>query len=298
MSYHVIGLGEDGGMKLGYPSVWRFFADALIDVRMPLFAFIAGVVYALRPLMLADASGFFIGKFHRIVVPGVIASVIFWLSCNLIVKGGFAYGADPVATVLLSMGHFWFLQAILLIFLIVGGLDAALKYRSTAFLFLGALAMTVVWKQLPIPNIRYLKIDSAVYLAPYFLLGLLLFRYHEAIMARQRIIVVAATCLFCLGVFLNIGVYQETGQLSKDRFDFQSLSLGIGTILLAQFLFPKIGLLDRLAVFSFTIYLYHPFGTSAVRRVIEVLDINAPALHFAIGGHCSARSTLLVAYCG
>ncbi len=270
-------------MEVGYPSVWRFFADALIDVRMPLFAFIAGVVYALRPLVLADAFRFFIGKFHRIFVPGVVASVFFWLVCNLIFSSGFAYGANPVATVLLSTGHFWFLQAILLIFLIVGVLDAALKYRFTTFLFLGALALTLVWKLLPIPDVRYLKINSAVYLAPYFLLGLLLFRYHEAIMARQRIIIVVATCLFCLGVLLNIGVYQETGQLSRNRFDLQSLALGIGIILLTQFMFPKIGLFDRLAAYSFTIYLYHPVGTGAVRRVIEVLDINSTALHFTIG---------------
>jgi len=283
VSYHVIAPDEGGGMKVGYPSIWRFFADALIDVRMPLFAFIAGVVYALRPVMLADASGFFIGKFHRIVVPGVIASVFFWLLCNLIFKSGFAYGTDPVATVLLSTGHFWFLQAILLIFLIIGGLDAALKYRFTTLLFLGTLALALVWKSLHIPNISYLKINSAVYLAPYFLLGLLLFRYHGAIMARQRFIIVAATCLFCLGILLNISVYQETGRLSQERFDLQSLALGIGVILLAQFIFPKISLLDRLAVYSFTIYLYHPIGTGGVRRVLEVLDINAPTLHFVAG---------------
>lgn len=59
VSYHVIGIDEHGGMGLGYPSIWRFAADALIDVRMPIFAFIAGVVYALRPLKISDISGFF-----------------------------------------------------------------------------------------------------------------------------------------------------------------------------------------------------------------------------------------------
>lgn len=270
-------------MGVVYPSIWRFLGDGLIDLRMPLFAFIAGAIYALRPLTLSDASGFFIGKFHRLVVPGVVASVFFWLVSNLIFQNGFAYGADPVATVLLSTGHFWFLQAILLIFLIVGVLDAALKYRFTTFLFLGALALTLVWKSLPIPDVRYLKINSAVYLAPYFLLGLLLFRYHEAIMARQRIIIVVATCLFCLGVFLNIGVYQDTGQLSQTRLDLQSLAQGSGTILLAYFLFPKISLLNRLSLYSFTIFLYHPLGTGAVRRLNEVLDIHGTPLHFAIG---------------
>lgn len=283
VSYHVIGVDEQGGMHIGYPSAWRFFSDSLIDVRMPLFAFIAGVVYALKPLTMADASGFFIGKFRRIVVPGIVASVTFWLGCNLILKSGFAYRADPVATVLLSTGHFWFLQALLLIFITISVLDAVFKYKAALYFFLGALTLTLTWKYLSVNNTGYLEINSAVYLSPYFILGLVLFRYHEAVMLQKTAIILLSTCLVLLAVALNISVYQKTGQLSIDRFDFQSLSLGIGVILLAHFMFPKVDLLDRLAIYSFTIYLYHPFGTSAVRQVVEALGIKAPAVHFFIG---------------
>lgn len=283
VSYHVIGADEEGGMHVGYPSVLRFFADGLIDLRMPIFAFIAGAVYALRPLTLVEPYGFFIGKFRRIVVPGVAASIIFWVSCNWVLKDGFAYGADPIATILLSEGHFWFLQAILLIFLVIGGLDVALKYNHAVFLFFTTLVLTVVWKHLQISDLGDLEIGSAVYLSPYFLLGLLVFRYHEAIMLRKQILTLASMCLFLLGITVNISIYQETGQLSKGRLDLQSLSTGIGVILLAYFMFRRVGLFDRLAVYSFTIYLYHPFGTSLVRRLTEHLDISAPALHLVIG---------------
>ncbi|QJF53385.1 acyltransferase (plasmid) [Roseobacter ponti] len=283
VAFHVVGASETGGMQVGYPSVWRMFADGLIDVRMPLFAFIAGAVYALRPLLLSDISGFCTGKFYRIVLPGIAASVIFLVICNLVLKNGFAYGADPLSAVLLSMGHFWFLQAILIIFLVVGGLDALLRYRAAALLFAGAVGLTLVRSALPLPALQYLMIDGAVYLAPYFLLGMLLFRHHAWVAARKQIIVPVALGLFGIGLAMNIAFYQETGHLSQIRFDAQSLAQGIGIILLAQLLFPRVALLDRLAVFSFTIFLYHPFGTAAVSRSLTYLEVDALSLHFVLG---------------
>ncbi len=106
ISYHVVGPNETAGMALGYPSGWRIFADALIDVRMPLFAAIAGMVYALRPIALDNLAEFASGRIHRLVVPGVVASIAFWIVCNLIIASGFAYGAGFARTVLLSTGHF------------------------------------------------------------------------------------------------------------------------------------------------------------------------------------------------
>lgn len=126
VAYHVIGTGPDGGMQVEAGSGWRIFADAMIDLRMPLFACIAGYAFALRPFEIGDAVGFFRRKFHRLVVPGLVASLIFWIVGNTLFGGSFATGAPLIEILTLSNGHFWFLQALLVIFLCLGLADALL----------------------------------------------------------------------------------------------------------------------------------------------------------------------------
>lgn len=82
---------------------------------------------------------------------------------------------------------------------------------------------------------------------------------------------------------LNTGIYLETGALSRARFDIQSLAFGLGAIFLLFRFFPVVGVLDRLAIFSFVIYLYHPFGTSAARRALSALEIGGGWLGFVLG---------------
>lgn len=283
IAYHVIGIDPEGGMHHGYPSFWRIFADLLVDVRMPLFAFVAGVVYTLRPLSLPLFSKFVTGKFSRLVIPGVLAALVFWTSSNLLLKNGFAYGADPLSALALSMGHFWFLQAIFLIFIVVGTIDAALGYRAAVPLCLGAVVLTFVWNGLMPSVVGYLQLASAIYLAPYFLLGMVLARNYETVMEHRRFLALVALLSLGGGLMLNLQFYSDTGRLSLDRFDVQSLAFGMGIIVLSMLFFPKVDLFERLSVYAFTIYLYHPFGTSAVRKLMEEAGLDGTVTHFSLG---------------
>src|SRR6056297_2263731 len=144
VAYHVIGINSASGMEVADTSGWRFAADLLIDLRMPLFAFIAGCVYALRPLSLAGVLGFTLGKARRLVVPGVIASLSFWVLGNTVFTGAFSTGASLIDAIALSYGHFWFLQAVLILFLTVGVLDATLRYRAAAPMLVAACVLYLV----------------------------------------------------------------------------------------------------------------------------------------------------------
>lgn len=73
------------GLELDYLHPLRIFAVLLIDLRMPLFAFIAGYVYGLRPIRARDYPAFALDKLRRLVVPAGIAILIFVLIAN--VKG-------------------------------------------------------------------------------------------------------------------------------------------------------------------------------------------------------------------
>ncbi len=283
VAYHVIGIRQTGGMGVSDNSGWRFAADLLVDLRMPLFAFIAGCVYALRPLELGNAAGFMLGKTKRLVVPGVIAALIFWGLGNTVFTDSFLSGAPLIGAITLSYGHFWFLQAVLILFLSVGVLDAALRYRAAMPMLLAACILQIAWGYLGIQTPRELELAHAVYLSPGFLLGIVAIR-HGAVLAEKAALLASVAALFLIvGLFLNLQVYWETGRLSLDRMDVQSLLVGAGAIILLYLFTPRIAWIDRMATLAFTIYLYHPFGTSLARRLFDTLEVDTELVHF-VGG--------------
>ena len=283
VAYHVIGIDAAGGMGVADSSGWRLATDLLQDLRMPLFAFIAGAVYALRPLALAGIGGFALGKVKRLVVPGLIAALVFWVLGNTVFSGSFATGAPLIEALTLSYGHFWFLQAVLILFLTIGVLDAALRYRAALPIFLAACLLSLVWQDLGIDPPRVLELANAVYLAPSFLIGMLFMRHGEALARRKALLALVALGLLILGLWMNLTLYQETGVLSHDRMDLQSLLAGSGAIVLLHIVMPRILWCDRVAVMAFTVYLYHPIGTSLARRVFETLGVEAGWERFAGG---------------
>jgi hypothetical protein len=67
------------------------------------------------------------------------------------------------------------------------------------------------------------------------------------------------------------------------RRDVQSLGFGLGVCVLAFFWLPRITVLEKLAPYGFTIYLYHVFGTVAVRETCDLLAIKALEVRFMLG---------------
>lgn len=111
VAYHVIGAGPHAGLQIDYPSDLRLFADFLLDLRMPLFAMIAGLVFAMKPLSPSGLPHFFAGKVRRLVVPGIVAMLAFEIAgslghTQLDVKSHYL---QPFVT---GYAHFWFLQSV------------------------------------------------------------------------------------------------------------------------------------------------------------------------------------------
>lgn len=280
VAYHVIGIGAAGGMEVADSSLWRFAADLLVDIRMPLFAFIAGCVYALRPIALGNIGGFIIGKTRRLVIPGIVAALVFWVLGNFFFSGAFSSGAPLYDAVTLSYGHFWFLQAILLLFMTVGILDAALRYRAALPMLLVACIVNLGWDYLGLVPPSPLELDRAVNLAPGFLMGIVAIRHGAALQRSLILLATIASVLLILGLWLNLEVYFETGRLSRNRMDLQSLMVATGGITLLYMVIPQIAWCDRIAPMAFTIYLYHPLGTSFARRLFELQGVESDLVRF------------------
>ena len=278
VSYHGIGPGPDDALKIAYPHPLRFGNDLFIDIRMPVFAFIAGWVYALRPITRGSLGSFLSGKIRRLVIPGVIAALIFWVVGTTLLKGSVAEGAGILNVLTLSFVHYWFLQSILLL-LVATAMAEALTGRplpNWALLGLGALVLLS-----PRVYHLYIEIGGAQYLAPYFLFGLLVCR-NGAFITRHRVpILVVAAIAVAIALYLNISEYQDTGELNRHRRDVHSLLMASGSIMLMYLLLPQIGILAAFGSASFTIYLYHVFGTSGARRATDMIGIDNTWVQFA-----------------
>lgn len=279
VSYHVIGAGPTSGLHQAYPAPLRLFADFFVDLRMPLFAMIAGMVFAMKPVAPSQLPSFFLGKLRRLVIPGVVAILAFELAAAL-GHTQFDLHQDYLRPFFTGYAHFWFLQAILLIFIIYAPLDSLSRGRLSPLAYLVAVGISL--SHVGVPQDLF-SADGAMMLMPYFLLGVMVQRNRAALSRHRRLILVGAAVLLLAGTAWNLSILQDTGQFSMDRRDAQSLLSATGGCLVAMFALPHLRLLDRIGALSFTIYLYHVFGTSLTRRLLDFEGMNNIPLQLVVG---------------
>lgn len=279
VSYHVIGADPLEGLQIDYPSRLRLFADFFVDLRMPLFAMIAGMVFAMKPLSPSGLPGFLLGKLRRLILPGVIAMLAFEIAAHLghtqlDVK---THYLQPFVT---GYAHFWFLQSILLIFLVYAPLDSLTGGAIAPYALIAACVLSL--SRVSVPHDPF-SIDGAMMLLPYFILGVIVWRHRHWVLARRFRLLAAACLLVVIGSAWNLQILRDTGVFSDERRDLQSLLSATGGCMAAMLALPHLRLLDRIGALSFTIYLYHVFGTSLMRRALDAAGLDSMALQFVLG---------------
>lgn len=287
VSFHVIGSDPNAGLTVGYPNMLRLFADFFIDLRMPFFAFIAGYVYALRPLVFKEYPKFIQGKLRRLYIPCAIAAVAFLIASN-VMQTRFALPLTEGWKVFMqSYVHFWFLQAILVIFVLFGLVDTLLRGRFSVVALIAAAGVSL--SGLTFDTV-FFSLNGAIYLSPYFLLGIVFLRYAPEVieMSEKLTLVLIVTAVICM--LVNIQTLYETGTFSLERRDAQSLFFGVSICALAMMWSPRLAVLERLSPYAFTIYLYHVFGTVGGRILCNQLNVTQLETRFLI---CLAGGILL-----
>lgn len=171
VSCHVIGDAPDAGLRIGYPSLVRLVNDLLVDVRMPIFAFISGFVYAIRPADLGGLGGFVGGKVRRLIVPGAIAITAALVARSMLGIEHPLPGPGDIADFhVFPYLHCWFLQAIFVILVVFGAADSVFRFRlpALAALWLASVGACAI---VPEAHRSFFSTAEAAYLAPYFLLA-------------------------------------------------------------------------------------------------------------------------------
>ena len=287
--YHVIGSDPSNGLRVTDGTL-RVLNDGLAYLRMPLFTFLAGMVYGLRPFA-GDSRAFLAGKARRLLVPMLFVGTIFALAQSLLPSTNF--GAAPGAgrewrlLHVEPVGHFWFVEALFWIFVLVWALERGRALATPGRFALAWLLAALL--DLTVHGPRWLALDGAVFLLPYFLGGLAATRF--SLVPRlagpwTRILLIAAAAL----AVVQLGVPVP----NPDRHGPWILLAGVSLCALCVGLRIDVPWLARIGASSYAIYLFHVFFTAASRIALAKAGLTLLPLQIVAGVALGIAAPMLV----
>ena len=270
--FHVIGHDETTGLEVSDDHILRYLANSLASVRMPLFTVLSGFVYAWRPLSgSAAAPKFMQGKMRRLLIPlfvvGGASAVLMGLMAN-----GFSLDLAilPFKALVIPHSVYWFLNALFLIFIVITILES-LNVLNTFRNWLGVFAFScAIFFVVPlVPTV--LGIGGALFLMPFFLLGLGLNRFSDRLLdKRLRLPVVLAAIIFFAVQQFWILDHRVTSPASL--FDlYLHVAVGVSATWSLILIAPSWRPLAWIGASSYALYLFHVFGVFGGRMLSYTL---------------------------
>lgn len=296
VAYHVVGNGQGSGIRVSPDSLLFQFSQSISLLRMPLFTFLSGVVYAMRPVVPGTLGPFLGKKALRLYVPAIVVGLLYFAATNLVMggdDGGTPHGVLGVLGVLFfPYAHFWFLQALLVIIVVVGVAEVC-GLMSTPRRMAAVLLATFLVHHFGNSNFLFFSIGRASYLLPFFVLGVAVMRFGGQLQ-WSRPVTIGLLCAFAATMVLHVaGVTGIHGAPLSQR-SFLALLLSCSGLLLLWRFMPPVHWLARIGAFSFAIYLYHVFFTSGSRMLLGMLDVDAVPLLFVSGLVAGIAGSILV----
>ncbi|MFZ4625773.1 MAG: acyltransferase family protein, partial [Rhodoferax sp.] len=120
VAYHMVGADPGNGLRLEDGPL-RWLNDGLAYLRMPLFTFLSGLVYGMRPFA-GNSRAFLLGKTRRLLVPMLVVGTVFAvLQANI--AGTHAVAMPWYLLHIQPVGHFWFVESLFWVFLVIWALE-------------------------------------------------------------------------------------------------------------------------------------------------------------------------------
>lgn len=281
---HVVGAEANEAMQVPDDSPWRFIFWGLQDFRMPLFTVLSGFIYAARPTRDWPQYGSLVrAKMRRLLIPlAVVGTLVFWAKMlNPASSSGVELG-DWWTVYFFGMDHLWFLQAIFLIFLVAGVLDAVGVLDKRKGWLIASVASVLLYVSALVPSIAFLGISPAVRLLPFFLLGYGLRRFVPE-MSRLWVGVLALALviaftprLLTLNDTITLGVHTER---------LLAMVIGVSSILVLFYFRKALAnkFLAWIGGYAFGIYLFHYFALPVVWIGSRAIGLDNDFVKFALG---------------
>lgn len=268
VSYHVIGNTPSNGLHIE-TGLLREVNDLLATVRMPLFTFLSGMVYAFRPLS-DNWPKFLKGKARRLLIPMLVVGTLFAV-IQAIVPGTNNKIDNWWLLHIYPVQHFWFVEALfwVFVFIIPLELNKLLNNRLvTCLIILAFLALAVGQ-----PYTKILAFKGFIYLTPFFLLGMSIVRFNILPLP------VLPSVVGFLGI-MAIVYFSTNGIAGKSLL---GCVIGIVSCYFLLGMKLEVSWLARVGLYSYSIYIFHVFFTAASRIIISKLFYVPEEVNFLIG---------------
>lgn len=283
VAFHVVGDTKNSGLTLS-SGLLREMNDLLALIRMPLFTFISGYVYAYRPYS-APWQPYVAGKARRLLIPMLIVGTLFAIIQSAI-PGTNARVENWYLLHIIPHAHFWFLESLFLVFLVLIPLENAAILKTRSGLLCTLIAASGLF--LAAPQFPYFGVSGAIYLFPFFLCGLYFSRFS------QRSIDFSKLALPLLTLVLLVIVYLFPNEVDHSRHSVAALVIGLlGCTALLQQGWEN-SLLARIGQYSYSIYLYHVFFSAGSRILTRSFQQTPIEVLFVVGLICGILGPIVV----
>lgn len=282
VAYHTVGDQPWRGLHVADGPL-RWMAESFVYLRMPLFTFLSGYVYAMRPARAGDFRPFVRGKARRLLLPLLCVGLLY-LAVQNAVGGVNANPPESWLFLLYPYEHYWYLQALFLIFLFIFAVDASgLGARLPALWALVAICV-LAGPHVRIPGNPF-SVENACLLLPYFLLGVL-FRRQPALRDPAQL-----PRGFVLAAGLATVLLAAWQQAAMAGWNVPAVSpalpsgqvYSLCSLVFVYALAWRWRPLAAIGGYSYSIYLFHVFGTAGSRIVLTKLGVENLGVLFACG---------------
>lgn len=297
--HHTVGSDVGAGLNVQDGTVLRWVTDSVLFLRMPLFTFLSGFVYAIRPAY-SDWGGFMAKKGRRLLVPMFFLGTIYvWVKLHVPdVNNSFSLPFWQWHIVV-PIEHFWFLEALILLFALIAVIDRfrLAETRTTALAWVvGAIAFSAVVGPL-IREITFFSIPGAVYLLPFFFLGIFARRldWRGSPAALQIGVGILAAALVVVSQLGLAGILPDL-QVRYNVFGILFSAAACLALLSTRWVWRPLAFVGT---FSYAIFLLHVFATAGSRILLIRLGVDNTYLLLIAGMAAALTLPMLVQWaCG
>lgn len=281
---HVIGSGPDGGMKIDFPSSWRYLYLWIDYIQLPLFTAIAGWAYAFHPFKEFHFQQFLRKKATRLLLPMVIVGTLYFLT-QYVVPGTNRKGdlSEIWRIYVFPYTIYWYLPSLFLMSLAMAFLDKihvastfskwVLCIVVSYFLLLGDI--TILDGRVE----NYFSFRGAILQMPYFLIGLGIHRFKKELTIKS----VTRTCyLLTLCGILLIQIRWFLPELGTTIHPYFQTAFSMSTCILCLTMHFKKSFFVWIGRYSYAIYLLHVFGTAGGRILTKRVGYSEEWIVFSI----------------
>ncbi|HKK71496.1 MAG TPA: acyltransferase [Candidatus Krumholzibacteria bacterium] len=260
--------------------LYEYLNNSFKAIRMPLFTAISGYLYGLRPVRPGKLAGFLRGKARRLVLPLIVVSGLeYFFSAVMPGVNQPEVLSGIWRVVFFPYEHFWFLQVVAIIFVLVAVLDRyGWLQRDAVFLTVAGFSVLafLYYDRLDL-DLSLFSLGTVTYLLPFFLVGYA-FSARSAWFSKW-LPTPALLVLFGVGLALQQWAWFTDAGFDTTRRSYVGLAIAIGSASLLLRHRVAIPGVHRVGSHAYAIYLYQGFGTAVGRRIVDAAGITSPHLY-------------------